>query len=114
MSNVLTGPECLRTTPPDADFNVLTRTTLKVNNLTLCDFTKTSKSSEANRYPVSDCQVVLDDILLCRPAEKLKTLNVCPDKTHSASSRQPYDKSYLESISKKDPIPWPTMKESDK
>ena len=61
-----------------------------------------------------ECQVVLNDIFSSGDTEKFKTLKTNQDKTHSAPSRQPNDSIYLESLSKKEPIAWPPMKDSDK
>ena len=62
---------------------------------------------------MSECQVVLNDILSSGETAKFKALNSSRDKNHSALSRQPYDSVYLESLNKKDPIAWPSMKPSD-
>ena len=113
MSNLSNGPDRLRTRLPDIDFNLTSdcRTSSKEINFS---------SSEINqKYPyknsiLPDCQVILEDILSSGQAEKPKTLKIRQDKTHSAPSRRPFDKAYLEAIAKKDPIAWPPMKESEK
>ena len=83
------------------------------------DITSTSQYSNTTMSAskpttISECQVLLDDIFSSDQAEKLKVLNFSLDKYHSASSRQSFEKNYLESLTKKDPIAWPPMKDSEK
>ena len=63
---------------------------------------------------MSECKVVLDDVLLTRQTVKSKMLNGSRDKTHSAPSRRQLEQHYLDGISQRSQIAWPNMKESDK
>ena len=114
LSNLSTEPDCFRTVLSEIDFAVSGgRTTVQEENKFSHDTISNLDVSSINDI-VSDCRVVVDDILLCDQTEKFKALKSSQEKNHSASSRQPIDKIYLESLVKKDPIAWPKMKESEK
>ena len=112
MSTSSTGPDCLRTNvTSDVDFNISSDskpTSLEDKGLKSENSTKSlSVPSITNTLP--ECQVLLKDILSCGQTEKFKTLRISQDKNHSASSRQSADNIYLENLTKKDPIAWPTQ-----
>ena len=111
MSNDL---DCTRTVLPDVDFGLPSgsRTSPLEDELLSSE---NSNQSALESINVTNCQVVLDDIFPLGQAEKLKTLKTSLDKNHSATSCQPFEKDYLESLmKKKDPIAWPPMKDPEK
>ena len=76
---------------------------------------KSKDNSSANKNStVSECQVVLEDVLSGGPTGKYKMLIDSPDNTHSAYSHRPIDKIFLNTIAKKERIAWPRMNDSDK
>ena len=112
MSN---DPDRIRTVLPDVDFNNLSGSrTISSEDITSKSQFSNSTVSASKPITISECQVLLDDIFSSGQAEQLKALNSCLDKNHSASSRQPFERHYLESLAKKDPIAWPPMKDSEK
>ena len=74
----------------------------------------TNQSASSLVIPVPECQVILDDIFSSSQTEKSKVLKASLEKNHSASSHQLVDKSYLESLLKRDPIAWPSMNDAEK
>ena len=63
---------------------------------------------------IRPCCVVLDDCMsLTRSEKPLKPLILCPEKTHSASSRRSDDSQYLDSVNQKTPIVWPKSSDLD-
>ena len=116
LSTLSIGPDCLRTAHPEVDFNVssfvgATFTKEKVLN---CHVSTKRLRSSSVANNLQDCQVVLNDILSCGQTEKSKTLKTSQDKYHSAPSRQPNDNVYLETLARKDPIAWPSMKDNER
>ena len=112
-----TDSDCLRTTLTDIDFNITSGCGSKIlednNNPQFNSIDVCSHTTPLEKPIVSDCQVVLEDIFSDDQTGKLKVLMSSQDKTHSATSHQSKDKYHLESIIKKDPIAWPSMKDSD-
>ena len=107
LNSPVIGPDSFRIKKMDVDFknNNVNNTKISSNSLSNID----AKSSE-NSYQLLGCKVVLDDVFSSSSTEKFKTLKLNPEKTHSVSSRQALEKHFLENLSKKDPIAWPSMK----
>ena len=116
MSTLSTGPDRLRTILLDVDFNVSSsdRTTFSKDKVLMSQnsIRNLSVSTIANSIP--ECRVVLNDIFSSGQTEQFKTLKNGQDKNHSAPSRQPTDNIYLETLSKKEPIAWPSMKDTER
>ena len=113
LSSLSTGSDCIRTVLSENDITGDRTTFLEENNQT-SNVKNTNLCISSTTCNMSECQVVLNDILSCGQTAKSKALKISREKNHSAPSRQPNDKIYLESVTKKDPIAWPSMKESDK
>ena len=101
---MFTGPDSLRTPITDIDFT----TNSKISTDAPSNFPSGS-SGKKKPSQLPDCQVFLDDVLSSSSTVKFMSLKINPEKTHSVSSRQALERHYLEYISTKDPIAWPSM-----
>ena len=91
---------------------------LKSSSINYCGKKSLSKTSELAvpseipNAPMKSCYVVIEDIPYHYDAEKLETLEPCPENINKTFSCQNNERNHLEEIQVRQPIAWGRMKDN--
>ena len=91
---------------------------LKSSSINYCGKKSLSKTSELAvpseipNAPMKSCYVVIEDIPCHYDAEKLETLEPCPENINKTFSCQNNERNHLEEIQVRQPIAWGRMKDN--